>query len=162
MVNAVIVLYLLNTMERFFTLMLVLLTIHFADIIEQAAGACAQFAIRYAARATQWQYFVVNKGALKLDNPAITGKADINFEGPESVTIPSGQQAMLFTSGGNLIPLSEHPRYKFDLVNNPAGATTRPAARTIVRGLPGPAPWRIGSTLIGANNQCISSMYVYL
>jgi hypothetical protein len=144
------------------------LTLWFDDILKlNTDKGAAQFIISYNARATQWQYFFINKSAVQLNNPAITGKTNIVFEGPENVTIKSGQQAILFSSGNQLIPLSQVPRYKFDLVNNPlssAGDTAgkRPAPKIILKGLPNPDAGRIGRVSIDQTSQLSSPMYVYL
>jgi hypothetical protein len=144
------------------------LTVHFDDILKFGPGnKCAQFAINYKARSTQWQYFVINKSSIQLNNPAIGGKADIGFNGPENVTIENGERAILFTSGDNLIPLSKVPTYKFDLVNRPALNGNDPpkrasAPKIIFRGLPNPDPKRIGIVNVNSINQVSSPIYVYV
>jgi hypothetical protein len=125
------------------------------------------FNIGYEAKCTQWQYFVINKSALKLDNPAVVGKSDISFNAPQSVTTENGLQALLFSSGDKLIPLSEVPKYKFDLVNNPILTDSKKpnkstAPQTIFRGLPTPDPKRIGLITMDSKKQVSSPMYVYV
>lgn len=144
------------------------LTVNFDDLLKySSASGFAQFQISYKARSTQWQYFVINKSALALGNPAIVGKSDISFSSPSNVTIDSGQQAMLFSSGNKLIPLSEIPQYKFDLVNNPASnggesPAKSTSVKTIFKGLPNPDPNRIGIVSIDNQQQVSSPMYVYV
>lgn len=140
------------------------LTIHFDDIIKTANQGFAQYAISYTARATQWQYLVINKSAVQLDNPAISGKAGINFIGPQNVTMDNAEQALLFTSGDNLLPLSEVPKYKFDLVNNTARQTGQKpsSAKVIFKGLPSPHPSRIAFDKAGNTGRIVSPMYVYV
>jgi len=137
------------------------LTIHFDDILK----GDTQFSINYTARATQWQYFVVNKSAVPLSNPAVTGKTSIVFNSPENVTMENGDQALLFTSGDNLISLSQVPKYKFDLVNYTSGATNdaaqRASPKVIVKGLPNPGAQQI-SIAKGDKGQVSSPMYVYI
>jgi hypothetical protein len=127
----------------------------------------AQFNISYNARATQWQYYVINKSAIKLDNTAVVGKSDIAFNAPQHVIIENGQQALLFSSGGTMIPLSEVPKYKFDLVNNPIltdsiNQNKSTATKTILKGLPTPDPRRFGLTSVDGKKQVSSPMYVYV
>ena len=136
------------------------LTVHFSDIIGQPPGERLQFSINYTARATQWQYFVINRSALDLNAPAIAGKIPVSFDGPQNVTIENGQQALLFTSGDTLLPLSEVPRYKFDLVTS--SGFNRSTTKTIFKGLPNPSPSRIGSIVTRGDNQAISPMYIYI
>jgi len=135
------------------------ITIYFDDIIK----GYTQYAINYKARSTQWQYFVINKSAVQLENPAISGKTPVSFDGPSSVTVGNGQQAMLFTSGDNLLSLSEVPKYKFDLVNKPVrqtGASSSP--KVIFKGLPSPDPRRSGVNTGAEDNMVVSPMYVYV
>ena len=135
------------------------LKIYFSDIIKQGF---AQFAISYMARATQWQYFIINRSAVKLDNPAISGKNEVKFDGPETVTMDNGQKAILFTSGSNLLPLSKVSGLRFDLVNNSVQADSQKSSSKIIfKGLPSPDPIRIG-TVQGQSNQLASPMYVYI
>jgi hypothetical protein len=137
------------------------LQVHFSDIINQGY---TQFTISYTARTTQWQYFIVNNSAVQLQNPLISGKTDISFTGPENVTIETGEQAMLFTSGENRIPLAEVPKYKFNLVNKPAsgGGQAASSSQVIFRGLPNPDPIRIGTVMTGETVRVVSPMYVYV
>jgi hypothetical protein len=144
------------------------LNVQFDDLLKySSANGVAKFQISYKSRSTQWQYFIINKSALTLGNPAIVGKSDISFSSPGNVTIGNGQQAMLFSSGNRLIPLSEVPQYKFDLVNNPAsnGSESSPkstSAKTIFKGLPNPDPKQIGIVSIDNQQQVSSPMYVYV
>lgn len=136
----------------------------FADILKAGSGqASVSFKISFQARATQWQYFIVNRNQVPLDDPFIGGKEAISFEGPVNVQTIAGEKALLFTSGNQLLPLSEEVFYRFDLLNriscaeNKAGKAT--ASKIIIKGLPNPNPQWIGQL---ANNQLCSPMYIYL
>lgn len=134
------------------------LTVHFDDIAKSP-----NFNISYAARSTQWQYYVINRSDVQLDSPAISGKAGIAFDGPKSMLLDNGQQAMLFTSGNKLIPLSRVPKYKFDLVNDQGVAGQRSSRpKVIFRGLPNPGPSWTGMGTSGENTVVVSPMYVYV
>lgn len=143
------------------------LIIRFADIVKfRGDNGNAQFDIRFKARSTQWQYYVINKNSISLDNPTIS-KADIPFSGPENVMTETGHPAMLFSSGTYLIPLSEKPKYKFDLINTPAissdGVTQKKSSPKIIyKGLPNPDPSRIGMTKVNGQDQISSPMYIYV
>jgi hypothetical protein len=143
------------------------LIIHFDDILKfRADKGYTQFGISFEARSTQWQYYVINKTSIQLDNPAI-GKTDINFTGPQNVVLGNGEQAILFSSGDHLIPLSEIPKYKFDLVNTPATndriqIKNKSASKLIYKGLPNPNPERIGITKVNGQNQVSSPIYIYV
>jgi hypothetical protein len=139
-------------------------TLRFADILKLSEqNGFANFEIRYQARATQWQYFVINRSLVPLHDPVILGKEPVNFEGPENVVIATGQAALLFSSGENLIPLSEEPIHKFDLVNRPSSTdNTSIRPQIIIKGLPTPNPEWIGRVTVNAAEQLSSPMYVYL
>ncbi len=140
-------------------------TLSFADILKTGTGGQpdVNFKISFQARATQWQYFIVNRNQVPLNDPFIGGKEAIPFEGPVSVQTIAGEKALLFTSGNKLLPLSEEVLYRFDLLNrisgteNKAGKAT--ASKTIIKGLPNPDPQWIGQL---ANDQLCSPMYIYL
>ncbi|SDG64934.1 hypothetical protein SAMN05421827_10923 [Pedobacter terrae] len=139
-------------------------TLRFADILKfNKDMGTVSFDIKLMARATQWQYFIINRNTLQLYNLAISGKESVDFEGPESVVMESGQNALLFSSGSKLIPLSEVPVYKFDLINRPALTDNKPVQpQIIIRGLPTPIPQWIGKVTRNAAEQLSSPMYVYI
>lgn len=122
------------------------------------------FELNFTARATQWQYYFINKNNVQLSNLSITEKENIQFEGPEKMTLQTGEQALLFTSGKTNIVLSEKPKYKFDLVNKSTTNYSLPAnskGKIIFKGLPVPDVSRIG-IIENQNNQVTSPMYIYL
>ena len=144
------------------------LKLNFNDILKFSAETNpVQFNICFKARATQWRYFIINKSLVQLSSPAISGKTGIDFTGPENITLETGQQAMLFSSDNTLIPLSERPMHRFDLVNKPSGSTgssfaKASAPKVIFKGLPNPDPSRFGLIEIDKVNQVSSPMYVYV
>ncbi|MBL0739532.1 hypothetical protein JI750_21755 [Flavobacterium sp. GN10] len=136
------------------------LKIYFEDII---TANTPLFQINFTARATQWQYYFINKNAVQLNNPSITEKENIQFEGPQNVTIPTGESALLFTSNKTYITLSEKPKYKFDLISSSSSSNqnnTKP--KVIIKGLPNPDVSRIGIIENSDQNQVASPMYIYL
>lgn len=139
------------------------ITIRFTDLLlawqQQDAPA---YSIRLRARTTQWQYFVVNRNALMLKTPTISNKKNIVFDGPVSVTIPTGEQALLFTSARDLIPFSEDPLCQFNLVNAGGSANAIGGNRIIYKGLPAADPSRMGVAEIDGQKVFVSPMYVYL
>jgi len=119
------------------------------------------FEMNFRARATQWQYYIINKNTPQFDNLTIKEKENITFDGPEQVVLETGEQALLFSSGATLIPLSEKPKYKFDLVNNTtANELNQKTAghKIVIKGLPVPNVARIGKD----KTQVSSPMYIYL
>ena len=141
------------------------LVVRFDDIINTADKNHPVFTIRFSARSTQWQYYIINQSELPLDKPAI-GKADIAFTGPEIVTIKSGQQALLFSSGSSLIPLAQVPGKMYSLINNPGSENDSirngAGAKTIVKRLPFPDPERFDFIRINGIKIVSSPMYVFI
>jgi hypothetical protein len=142
--------------------------INFEDVLKyRNTGSPAQFQISFTARATQWQYYIVNRNGLKLEWPAINGKKKIRFDGPLNVSIPGGEPALLFTSNDQLLPLSETPVYQFDLVNYPGKEGEElpvfiPASQVVYKGLPVPGPADIGFTQLNGEEVFSSCIYVYI
>ncbi|WP_264564003.1 hypothetical protein [Flavobacterium sp. N3904] len=145
------------------TLLFGQLKIYFEDIKKYQTGSKPiHFEINFKARETQWQYYIINRSAIPLNNPTIAEKNTIQFDGPEKVTIQTGEQALLFTSNETYIQLSEKPKYKFDLIEKNTSDETKQKntnAKIIIKGLPVPDVSRIA---IIENNQVASPMYIYL
>ncbi|WP_163411040.1 hypothetical protein [Flavobacterium ajazii] len=138
--------------------------IYFDDILKNQNTTPLQFEISFKARTTQWQYYFINKNSIPLNNPAITEKGAIQFEGPQQVTLQTGEKALLFTSNNTNIQLSEKPKYKFDLINksppNQSGQTSS-NNKVIIKGLPIPDVSRM-IVENGKENQVASPMYIYI
>jgi hypothetical protein len=136
--------------------------IHFEDILKKKGGDIS-FGIAFKARATQWNYYIINRSNMKFDNLCITEKSNsVSLEGPESVTVQNGMSALKFSSGSLLLPLSQVPMYKFDLVNNSGTNGTFSSSRPIFKGLPAPDPVRTDPVQISGRNKLASPMYIYI
>ena len=136
------------------------LKIYFEDILTVHSPL---FKINFTARATQWQYYFINKNAVQLNNPSITEKENIHFDGPQNVTIQTGESALLFTSNKTYITLSEKPKYKFDLVSSSSSANQNNIKpKVIIKGLPCPDVSRVGIIENSDQNEVASPMYIYL
>ena len=144
------------------------MVIYFDDILKcKNERDCGNFKINFNARATQWQYYIINKNKVLLNHPAVVGKLGIKFEGPENVIIETGELCMLFSSGSQLIPLNEKPIYSFDLVNEVKVLADKSGnkistPKVVFKGLPSPDPKNMKKTLGVLNNIIISPMYVYI
>lgn len=130
--------------------------LYFKDILQYGATG---FSTLFTARSAQWQYYIVNRSAVKMDHAAVVDKSGVRFEGPSAVTIPTGEEALLFSSGATLIALSETPLHRFDLVNYGNGGNGQ--VKTIFRGLPNPDPSYL-ATAAAAGKLAASPMYVYI
>ncbi len=125
------------------------------------------YIINLAARSTQWQYYIINKNAVPLGNPSISGKANIDFIGPEQVQLENGEDALFFYSGKTRLPLSQTPISKFDLVNKVTENTnnaikTNAGTKMVFKNLPNPDPSNMGTVLIDGKIIPASPMYVYI
>lgn len=142
------------------------LKIYFDDLLKfKETGSGIQYKVNFQSRSTQWQYYIINKSAISFKEPVISGKSEIQFEAPKNVTIQNGQEALLFSSGDTLIPLSQIPKYKFDLINSKSlsNNSIKPTTyKPIFSGLPNPDPARIGIEVMNDKNLVTSPMYVYV
>jgi hypothetical protein len=143
------------------------LFVHFDDILNYKTGENpVTFCIHFKARSTQWQYFVINRSRAQLNNPLVNGNDEIGFEAPRPVTIQTGEQALLFSSGENLIPLSAVPMYRFNLINNGTAVDDKARKSTggkiVFKGLPNPEPTHINIVSIKGAKHFSSPMYVYI
>jgi hypothetical protein len=123
------------------------------------------FELHFTARATQWQYYVINKNAVPLNHPVISEKGKMQFEGPQQVVLPTGEKALLFTSGETDLPLSEKPKYKFDLSSKSEPSDSgqpNSNGKVLLKGLPVPDVSRIGIIDNTGTIQVTSPMYIYL
>lgn len=146
-------------------LFLGLLRISFEDLKKTAAASPMHFEMKFTARATQWQYYVINKNAVPLNNPVINEKGKMQFDDPEQIVLQTGEKALLFTSGKTNILLSEKPKYKFDLINTTESNGSGPknsSGKVLLKGLPVPDVSRIGIIENAGTIQVTSPMYIYL
>ncbi|MFT3795833.1 hypothetical protein [Flavobacterium sp.] len=142
------------------------LRIGFSDLarLSDDTNRCT-FEIRFEARATQWQYYIINHSAMPMENPAVKGKSGVSFGQAATVVMPNGESALLFSSGETLLALSEVPQQTFDLVNqfkrnNASGKNT--SAKILIKGLPHPKPSRLVVVDFNGVQHASSPMYVYV
>ncbi|NDI99680.1 hypothetical protein GWA97_11385 [Flavobacterium sp. LaA7.5] len=147
------------TLQEGNTTILGKVTLYFDDIIALINNSKpAPYSIRYKARATQWQYYIINRNTKPENNLEIKGKTTITFNNPQDVTIKNGEKALLFTSSSP-IALHEKPLYKFDLVSK-SNIGTKPSVKVVYKGLPNPDPRNLDN--LKDINQLASPMYVYI
>jgi len=139
------------------------ITLHFKNLIEMLNRGVVSYSIRFKARLTQWQYYIVNRNNTHFSNLLVKGRTGMVFSGPEHVFIPTGEKALFFSSNETLLPLSEVTACVFDLVNSSFmyDADT-PVAKTIYKGLPAPDPLAMNTVIVKGKMEASSPMYVYL
>ena len=138
------------------------ITINFEDLIAlNIEQDIAYYQIQFKARSTQWKYYILNDSAQFFGQLSIKGTSEINFEGPEEASIQNGQKALLFSSGNELLALSEIPKYNFNLI----GITKKnevDRSQIVFKGLPNPNPNVIEIVTDKADPLVVSLMYVYI
>lgn len=124
----------------------------------------SSYLIEFTAQKTQWNYFVINRSQVNLNNPFIKSKTELKFESPISTTLPTGEQALQFSSGKSLIPLHANAVHHFDLADTIAkpGTQDQTKIKTLFVGLPNPLPSRINFNDVEGEIRPTSPMYVYL
>ena len=140
-------------------------SISFTDIINAISDYQeANYEISFAVRFTQWRYYIINNSNLTFESLTIdTG--DNNFFGEATKeTLDNGQEALMFSSGENALPLSATPNYQFNLVANEQinGVPDQQSKSIVFRGLPNANPNNFN--LIKENQETIfvSPMYIYI
>jgi hypothetical protein len=156
-----------KTVEKIITPVAGLVRFYFKDlIIHIERSSKPDYCVMFNANATQWQYYIISKDPLAIGNPYIKGNNNIEFEGPEMMTIPTGQEAFCFSSGSTLLPLEEKATYTFSLLNRPAtvagGYEKSTKGKMVVKSLPSPDPSRFDTVLVNGEKQVSSPIYVFI
>ncbi|MCB0835197.1 MAG: hypothetical protein KDD99_00945 [Bacteroidetes bacterium] len=155
--------------EKKETLYIAQIKIYFDDIIELSqSNIPIQYTIQFSVRSTQWHYFIISGELSNQSDLHIYDKSkpQIRFEGPSTVLLPNGQEALKFSSGDSLIPFSEVPEYQFNLVNKTQRKYEKDPQKSqetiLIKGLPNPNPASMSITYIKDKPLVTSPMYVYL
>ncbi len=130
--------------------------IYFEDIIE-SIQEIPSFNIQFNARATRWDYFIINSSDINFNTLSIETNEGFLFLGPEQVTIANGQVALKLTSDPRLLPLSEFPKYTFNLIT-----ITNGNKKNVIRGLPQPSPEHLYPYQENGITKASSPMYIYI
>ncbi|WP_417873685.1 hypothetical protein [Xanthomarina gelatinilytica] len=136
--------------------------INFQDLIKLDKNKeLVNYKIQFEARKTQWKYFIVNNSNQNLGKLSIKGTSEEQFEGPFEIVLQNGQKAQEFSLEAQLLPLSEVPKYQFNLVSSiKKNGVDR--TRVVCKGLPTPNPNTIKIMGSKLNSVVASLMYVYI
>lgn len=93
------------------------------------------YRISMEARRTVWRYYVVNPNQIPLLHPQISNPQGIDFEAEGDVSLPTGEQALQFSSGHHKFPFQETPDVKLNLITHLARSNK---TRVVRKGLPVP------------------------
>mgnify|MGYP003632616460 CR=1 FL=1 len=129
--------------------------IYFKDIVTSVLEV-PRFDIQFNARATRWDYYIINTRDMNLETLSIETNEDFQFLGPEQVTIANGQGALKLTSGHILLPLSFKSKYTFNLITIYNGDQ-----KNVMR-LPRPSPDSLHSYQENGITKFSSPMYIYI
>lgn len=142
-----------------------IIKIYFDELIEQFFEEC-HYSITFHARKTQWNYYIINRSHIELNNPFIKMENSNLFGDSEHVTLPTGDQALLFSSGKNLIPLTNVSKQRFDLADYVVQPNeifiAQKKVKYIYSGLPIATP---SNTIVKRKDDEVvytSNMYVYI
>ncbi|MEZ4859166.1 MAG: hypothetical protein R2781_10185 [Flavobacteriaceae bacterium] len=94
------------------------------------------YSIYFEARATRWDYYIINQSGLNIEGLKIETHEDFDFLGPQQESLPNGYKALKFTSGNRLLNLSEMSKYNFSLVKTLQNGSKE----VIIKVLPVPNP----------------------
>ena len=136
------------------------INLNLEELISQTSTGPVTFEIHFEARKMQWNYFIISQEEIK--GLKIKGKSEMNFEGPEEVTLINNVNAQKFSSGSNLLPVQEFPNLKFDLIQTRETDSSNVRPTMIFEGLPNASPHTIGITNIEGRQVASSEMYVYI
>jgi hypothetical protein len=133
------------------------LKISFSDLEVLLDSNSADYCIAFKARATQWQYYIVNKYTEAEGKLQICNKQGKTFDDAVNVLLPTGEEATLISSGSQLIPLTSAPDSQLILqcIN---GATRK----TINKWLPNASLQYYGVGTNGNTAVISSPIYVYI
>lgn len=138
------------------------LSVKFQDLIKSDENKNSSiYKIEFTARDTQWKYFILNNTNQHLGNLSIKCKSEVEFEGPIEVILQNGEKAQLFSSEKQLLPLSEAPKYNFDLMSTiKKNGVNR--NKILFKGLPNPNPNIIKIDSNKTETIVASLMYIYV
>ena len=122
-----------------------------------------RYCIKFQARQLHWQYYVVNRSRVILQDPIIKNHNGIEFEPPEAIHLPDGQEALLFSSGQQQFALEQRPSVKLNLVNRLRSQfTAKTIENCLIKGLPTPRNDQLKNKKGKGKRYVYSEMYVYL
>ena len=139
------------------------LKIRLSDLISEDSGIPYQ--VKFDARKTQWQYFIINQSSVDLQKPMIKDNMGIAYLGPFDVELMNGTKALLFTSGDHFIPLNEYPLRDIDLLDQGENAQqggNDADTKVVMKGLPNASANITAVVQYERQNILSSPVYVYL
>lgn len=118
------------------------------------------YAVALEARKTHWNYYIIDRSGIGLENTRVTNGKGIDFEAPVVQKLPNNQEAMLYSSGTYEFAFSERPEHRFDLVQMTDEMSSN--SKTIFKGLPVAAGTQILTSEQDGQSYIYSAIYVYV
>jgi hypothetical protein len=111
--------------------------------VDLQAQQAPTFVIKMAARLTHWYYYLCNRSQRHFNQLSVHNNSGIVFQPPQSVTIATGEAAMLFSSGEQAFALKQSVSEPFNLVNlmdeaDASSAVDGLNSQVLIEGLPIP------------------------
>lgn len=135
-----------------------------ADLIA-AGGENVRYVVSFEARKTQWLYYLINRSQTTLHDPIVSNEDGINFEKPETITMPSGETALSFSSGDTQFMMKENPKEIFNLIDRVTPSmsfSNELIENVVIQGLPTPKNHQFNVSTENTGNPIYSTVYVYL
>ncbi|WP_299767685.1 hypothetical protein [uncultured Dokdonia sp.] len=137
------------------------ITIDFDAIIRfRESGNSPNYTVTFESRKTQWRYYIITNSRQQFEKLSIQSNSDIQFEGPTETMLQNGQNALMFSSGSLLLPLTEIPEYSFDLLSISENPGT--PDKVIFKGLPIASPNNLKINTERGTIHVVSPLYVYI
>lgn len=132
--------------------------LYFESLISSKEVVPVKYQLHFEARSCRWQYCLINRNSSDSGAFTIKGADGRPFTGPETVTTPNGENALLYTSSADYL-LQEYPTAYCMLLKDQASDKTNHVSGEC---LPTALPNSVRSGSGTKKGTAISSIYIYL
>jgi hypothetical protein len=129
----------------------------FADLAENTS---AIYQIQFQASESIWNYIVVNRNELDLENCFIKTSNASQFNAANQMTLPTGEKATGFSSTSP-IKMGQASKGTYDLVKASQNSNL-PNGKIIFKGLPLAGPINTSVNKQNGEDHYVSSLYIYI
>ena len=112
--------------------------------------------VQFKSRALPWKYFIINRTGIDTQLK-LGGQDGLLFEYASIARLPNGDEAQVFDSGANLIPLSEDYQVDISLLSEKSGMD-----RVLIKNMPDASPISLTLSSEGESQEIYYAIYVYL
>lgn len=118
------------------------------------------YKIQFQASTSIWDYIIVNRSALNIENCFIKTNNSSQFNEPVNVTLPTGDKAISYTSSEPIL-MEQTSKVNYDLVKASHNSNL-PNGKIIFKGLPLAGPINTSVNKQNGEDQYVSSLYIYI